>query len=132
MITEEYKLMCINNPDLQGLWEPEYGHRMIIGNHIRFVSISYISKVGINKTHDFWLPYQEDLQKLFELDDRINQRIDIRIGVYSPKFTAYCNLDEYIKLIAEGNDLNEVWLNMVMRYQFNKKWDFGAKGWIES
>ena len=109
MITETYKLMCINNPDLQGLWKPKDGDRFIDTCVSWKVRYKKGGNMGIKPLYR-WLPYQEDLQEL--------------LGAIRRYWEA-------VKMLSQSNDLSEMWMEYFMSYKFNKKWDFDKKEWVK-
>jgi hypothetical protein len=145
-MNNDYVYMCQKAIEIQDLWSPKSGDLYhykgcfntmrpnMFGSDINDGIISWDKDKNITgvdyKKDKFWMPRQEDLQKLRE-----EQYGHTPYAVYKSflmfwedKFTWDKNM--YDGFITPATPITNVWLMYIMYKLFNKKWDEEKEKWV--
>lgn len=124
LFTKEYIEKCVNNPDLQKLWEPKEGHFFKDGVNIEFINYDWIE--NFNKKDSSWLPRQDELQIILKQKiDRFKNMTDLKFDFNMRQ----CIFNTYCHKILVTLSLNDMWLIFFMKELFGKMWIPESKSW---
>jgi len=125
LFTKEYIEKCVNNPDLQNMWEPEEGNCFKNGVNIELVLDDWIHK--IDKKYNYYIPRQDELQII------LKQKIERYRNMTDLKFDfnmRHCIFKLYCNKILSILTLNDIWLIFFMHDIFGKIWIPENKAWV--
>lgn len=125
LFDSKYIEKCVNNTDLQFLWNMEVGsyyyekvskQLILIGSDYELIKTSTM----------FWIPRQDELQIILkEKRDRYNNMTDLKFD-YNMRdciFRLYCH--KILRLLS----LNDMWLIFFMKDLYGKQWVPERKSW---
>ena len=125
LFDSKYIEQCVNNPDLQVLWNLEVGTYYWNTQQERIYLIDK-SFTGVKDDKKFWMPRQDELQILLkQKNDRYKEMTDLKFDFNMRQciFKSYCH-----KILCRLS-LNDMWLIFFMQDQFGKQWVPERKTW---
>lgn len=129
LFTKEYVEKCVNNPDLQSIWEPKESNFILekeFNNLFCLGEVEMCQYENIFEDNFFYIPRQDELQIILKQKiERFKNMNDLKFdfNMRQTIFTIYCHK------ILSTLSLNSMWLIFLMKSLFDKQWVPESKSW---
>lgn len=125
--SKEYILMCEKAAEVQELWEPKQNDFAFCDGAYAVYHVSSCIEVPIKalkkSTNYFWLPRQDQLQKI------LGTALRDLVMVFALNWMNYLDGYELSQEAKQFNSMEQLWLAFVMSEKYNKKWD--GEAWVK-